>query len=50
LQIYFLFLTLFVMPAKKELQKDNPFKRHEGDTGSPEFQIGLLSEEITQLQ
>lgn len=38
------------MPAKKELQKDNPFKRHEGDTGSPEFQIGLLSEEITQLQ
>jgi small subunit ribosomal protein S15 len=25
------------------------FKRHEGDTGSPEVQIALLSERITQL-
>jgi small subunit ribosomal protein S15 len=25
------------------------FKRHEGDTGSPEVQIGLLTERITQL-
>jgi len=26
------------------------FKRHATDTGSPEFQIGLLSDEITTLQ
>ena len=45
-----LFLTTIVMPAKKDAQTKNPFKRHDGDTGSPEFQIGLLSEEITQLQ
>ena len=25
------------------------FKTHEGDTGSPEVQIALLSERITQL-
>jgi small subunit ribosomal protein S15 len=25
------------------------FMRHEGDTGSPEVQIGVLSERITQL-
>ncbi|OEU77980.1 MAG: 30S ribosomal protein S15 [Desulfuromonadales bacterium C00003107] len=27
----------------------NEFKRHEGDTGSPEVQIALLSERITYL-
>lgn len=26
------------------------FQRHEGDTGSPEVQIGLLSDEIKMLQ
>lgn len=26
------------------------FKRHDKDTGSPEFQISLLSDEITVLQ
>jgi small subunit ribosomal protein S15 len=30
--------------------KINPFQRHDKDTGSPEFQIGLLSDEITLLQ
>ena len=30
--------------------KTNPFQRHDKDTGSPEFQIGLLSEEISMLQ
>jgi len=38
------------MPAKKEVQAGTPFKRHDEDTGSPEFQIGLLSTEIKQLQ
>ncbi len=41
------------MPVKKEAKKEakkQTFKRHDGDTGSPEFQISLLSEEITQLQ
>ena len=27
----------------------NEYKRHEGDTGSPEVQIALLSERITYL-
>lgn len=27
-----------------------PFKRHDGDNGSPEVQIALLSFEITHLQ
>ncbi|SEA66458.1 SSU ribosomal protein S15P [Desulfuromusa kysingii] len=27
----------------------NTYKRHEGDTGSPEVQIALLSERITYL-
>ena len=33
--------------SKKEIM--GKFKRHEGDTGSPEVQIALLSERITQL-
>ncbi len=28
----------------------NPFKRHDADTGSPEFQVGTLSSEIKELQ
>jgi small subunit ribosomal protein S15 len=34
--------------TKKQIQ--NPFQRHENDTGSPEFQIWTLTEEITMLQ
>jgi len=35
----------------KESKKETmgKFKRHDGDTGSPEVQIALLSERITQL-
>jgi len=30
--------------------KQNHFQRHDKDTWSPEFQIGLLTEEIVMLQ
>ena len=33
--------------AKSE---ENVFKRHDKDTGSPEMQIGILSDEIATLQ
>ena len=33
--------------AKKQ---ENAFQRHDKDTGSPEMQIGLLSEEVAMLQ
>lgn len=33
-----------------ELKKENPFQRHDGDTGSPEVQIWLLSQDIEMLQ
>ena len=33
--------------AKKE---ENVFQRHDKDTGSPEMQIGILSNEIATLQ
>ncbi len=33
--------------SKKEIM--GKFKRHDGDTGSPEVQIALLTERITQL-
>ena len=35
------------MQSKQEII--NKFKTHEGDTGSPEVQIALLSERITHL-
>jgi len=38
------------MPVKKTKKANDPFKRHETDTWSPEVQIGLLSDEIKQLQ
>ena len=39
------------MPLKKEkkIELIGKFKIHEGDTGSPEVQIGLLTERISQL-
>lgn len=39
------------MPLKKEkkIELIGRFKIHEGDTGSPEVQIGLLTERINQL-
>lgn len=37
------------MTATEE-KKTNFFQRHDGDTWSPEFQIGILTEEITMLQ
>lgn len=33
-----------------EVKNANPFQRHAADTGSPESQIRVLSEEITMLQ
>lgn len=33
--------------AKKKIMKQN--ERHDGDTGSPEVQVGLLSERIKEL-
>ena len=38
---------MLVTERKQEII--NEYKRHEGDTGSPEVQIALLSERITYL-
>jgi small subunit ribosomal protein S15 len=40
-----------VMTIDKEIKIEtiNEFARHEGDTGSPEVQIALLSKRISQL-
>ena len=39
------------MSLVKEKKQEiiNNFKKHDGDTGSPEVQIALLTERITQL-
>ena len=39
------------MALEKELKSEliNKFKTHEGDTGSPEVQVALLTERIKQL-
>ena len=39
------------MALDKDLKKDlvDRFSRHEGDTGSPEVQVALLTERIVQL-
>mgnify|MGYP005804071629 CR=1 FL=1 len=37
------------MEKEKKNQIINEFKRHEGDTGSPEVQIALLTERINHL-
>jgi small subunit ribosomal protein S15 len=39
------------MPLNKELKVEiiDGYQRHEGDTGSPEVQIALLSKRISQL-
>jgi len=34
----------------KKLNQVDSFQRHDKDTGSPEFQIWVLSNEITELQ
>jgi len=38
-----------VMTAEKKQEVIEEYKTHEGDTGSPEVQIALLSERITYL-
>lgn len=38
-----------VMTAEKKQNIIEDHKRHEGDTGSPEVQIAILSERITYL-
>jgi len=43
----FRFFTVLATERKQELITQ--FKTHEGDTGSPEVQIALLSERITYL-
>ncbi len=37
-------------PAKKAAVKETWYKRHDSDTGSPEYQIFLMTEKITMLQ
>ncbi len=37
-----------VSPARK-IETINQYKKHEGDTGSPEVQVALLSERIAHL-
>lgn len=38
-----------MLAAEKKKEVINAFKTHEGDTGSPEVQIALLSERINSL-
>lgn len=38
-----------MLATERKQEIINEFKRHEGDTGSPEVQIALLSERITYL-
>jgi small subunit ribosomal protein S15 len=38
-----------VLGTERKQEIIEKFKRHEGDTGSPEVQIALLSERITYL-
>jgi small subunit ribosomal protein S15 len=38
-----------VLATEKKQEIIKQFERHEGDTGSPEVQIALLSERITYL-
>jgi len=38
-----------VTATERKQEIINEFKKHEGDTGSPEVQIALLSERITYL-
>lgn len=38
-----------VMTTEKKQEIISAFKRHEGDTGSPEVQIAILSERISYL-
>lgn len=38
------------MPAQKEQKQVADFQRHDKDTGSPEVQVMLLTNEIQQLQ
>lgn len=39
------------MPLKKDIKEKaiNDYHRHEKDTGSPEVQVAILTERITQL-
>lgn len=37
------------MTAEKKLQVIEDYKTHDGDTGSPEVQVALLTERITYL-
>jgi len=38
-----------VLGTERKQEISNEYKRHEGDTGSPEVQIALLTERITYL-
>lgn len=38
-----------MLSAEKKLEIINKFKTHEGDTGSPEVQVALLTERISYL-
>lgn len=40
---------IFKMTKEKKLEIIEQFKRHEGDTGSPEVQVALLTYRIAEL-
>lgn len=49
---YFIYLVLFLdmaLQLEKKLEIIKKFALHEGDTGSPEVQIALLTERINEL-
>jgi small subunit ribosomal protein S15 len=37
------------VPAEKKIELVSKYRQHEKDTGSPEVQVALLSERITEL-
>lgn len=49
---YFIYVVLFLdmaLQLEKKLEIIKKFALHEGDTGSPEVQIALLTERINEL-
>ena len=43
------FASFMPIPQTRKMEIVEGFRRHEGDTGSPEVQIALLTERISQL-
>lgn len=45
----FILLEVFYMVKERKLEVIEKFATHEGDTGSPEVQVALLTERINEL-